>query len=195
MESLCSQLPPADAIIPIMKANIDNQMFRVRPAKLSDLKAITEIYNEAILTTNATFDTEPKTVAEQRVWFKHHGPRHPILVTERAKVMVGWASLSEWSGRCAYADTVEISIYIKQEFRNHGIGKKLMTAIMREGERIGLHTVIARITEGNQSSIHLHEEAGFEDIGVMREVGRKFGRLLDVRLMQRIYPLKKKAND
>jgi phosphinothricin acetyltransferase len=170
-------------------------MLTIRPATINDLPAITEIYNEAILTTNATFDTEPKTVAEQRVWFKHHGPRRPILVAELDGAVVGWASLSEWSGRCAYDDTAEISIYIKQEFRSQGVGKKLMTAIMREGERIGLHTVIARITEGNQSSIHLHEEAGFEDIGVMREVGRKFGRLLDVRLMQRIYPLKKKAND
>jgi len=177
-----------------MKAHTDNQRLLVRPAKLSDLKAITEIYNEAILTTNATFDIELKTVAEQRVWFKHHGPRQPILVAELDGAVVGWASLSEWSDRCAYTDTAEISVYIKQEYRSQGIGKKLMTAIMREGERIGLHTVIARITEGNQSSIHLHKEAGFEDIGVMREVGRKFGQLLDVRLMQRIYPPKKEAD-
>jgi L-amino acid N-acyltransferase YncA len=170
-------------------------MLRVRPAKLSDLKAITEIYNEAILTTNATFDTDPKTVAEQKVWFTAHDARHPIMVIERGKIVVGWASLSEWSGRCAYADTAEISIYIKPELRNQGIGRKLMSAIMREGERIGLHTVIARITEGNQHSLHLHEKAGFENIGVMQEVGRKFGKLLDVRLMQRIYSPRKKAND
>jgi L-amino acid N-acyltransferase YncA len=195
MGSLCSQLLVADAIILIMKAKIENQMLRVRPAKLSDLNAITEIYNEAILTTNATFDTDPKTVAEQKVWFTAHDARHPIMVIERDKIVVGWASLSEWSGRCAYADTAEISIYIKPKFRNQGIGRKLMSAVMREGERIGLHTVIARITEGNQHSLHLHEKAGFENIGVMREVGRKFGKLLDVRLMQRIYPPKKKAND
>jgi phosphinothricin acetyltransferase len=178
-----------------MKANIDNQMLRIRPAKLSDLNAITEIYNEAILTTNATFDNEPKTLAEQEAWFTAHDARYPIMVAEQGRVVVGWASLSEWSGRCAYADTAEISIYIKQELRNQGIGKKLMMAIMQEGERIGLHTVIARITEGNQHSLHLHEEAGFENIGIMREVGRKFGKLLDVRLMQRIYPPSKKAND
>jgi phosphinothricin acetyltransferase len=113
-------------------------------------------------------------------------------VAELSGVPVGWASLSEWSGRCAYADTAEISIYVKQEYRNKGVGKKLMSAIMREGERVGLHTVITRITEGNQVSIRLHEAAGFENIGVMREVGRKFNKLLDVRLMQRIYPAKDK---
>lgn len=170
-------------------------MITIRPATINDLPAITEIYNEAILTTDATFDNEPKTLSEQKAWFTAHDARHPMVVAERNKVVVGWASLSEWSSRCAYADTAEISIYIKQELRNQGIGKRLMTAIMREGERIGLHTVIARITEGNQRSIHLHEEAGFENIGVMREVGRKFGKLLDVRLMQRIYPTKKTAND
>lgn len=170
-------------------------MVTIRPATINDLPAITEIYNEAILTTNATFDNEPKTLAEQKAWFTAHDAKRPILVAERDKVVVGWASLSEWSSRCAYADTAEISIYIKQELRSQGIGKGLMTAIMQEGKRIGLHTVIARITEGNQSSLHLHEEAGFENIGVMREVGHKFGKLLDVRLMQRIYPPKKKAND
>jgi phosphinothricin acetyltransferase len=170
-------------------------MVTIRPATINDLPAITEIYNEAILTTNATFDNEPKTLAEQKAWFTAHDAKRPILVAERDKVVVGWASLSEWSSRCAYADTAEISIYIKQELRSQGIGKGLMTAIMQEGKRIGLHTVIARITEDNQSSVHLHEEAGFENIGVMREVGRKFGKLLDVRLMQRIYPPKKKAND
>jgi phosphinothricin acetyltransferase len=164
-----------------------DKKFRIRKANLSDLDAITGIYNEAILTTDATFDTEPKTVAEQRVWFLNHGPRRPILVAEADKAVVGWASLSEWSGRCAYADTAEISIYIKQEFRGKRIGKRLMDAVLAKGEKVGLHTVIARITSGNGVSIHLHEYAGFEHIGIMREVGRKFGRLLDVCLMQKIY--------
>jgi len=165
-------------------------MLTIRAATMADLPAITEIYNEAILTTDATFDNEPKTLAEQEVWFSSHDSHHPILVAEWDKVVVGWASLSEWSSRCAYADTAEISIYIKQEFRHRGVGKRLMATLMREGERVGLHTVIARITDGNQVSIRLHKAAGFKNIGVMREVGRKFNKLLDVRLMQRIYPPK-----
>ncbi len=163
-------------------------MFAVRSAKSNDLDAITDIYNEAILTTDATFDVEPKTDAEQRVWFANHGPRNPILVAELNDVVVGWASLSEWSVRCAYSDTAEISLYVKQEFRSKGIGRKLLEEIIREGEKVGLHTVVARITAGNKESIHLHESVGFEHIGVMREIGLKFGRLLDVHLMQIIYP-------
>ncbi len=162
-------------------------MFTVRPAKLDDLNAITEIYNEAILMTNATFDTEPKTEAEQRSWFANHGPKNPILVTEFNGAVVGWASLSEWSDRCAYSDTAEISLYVKQEFWNRGIGRRLLEAIILEGEKVGLHTVIARITKDNKKSIRLHECVGFKHIGVMREVGQKLGKLLDVCLMQKIY--------
>lgn len=165
-------------------------MVTVRPARLDDLNTITEIYNEAILTTDATFDTEPKTDAEQRAWFAGHGSKNPILVAELDGVVVGWASLSEWSPRRAYADTAEVSLYVKQEFRGRGVGRRLLEAVVCEGEKVGLHTVIARITESNQESVHLHERAGFEHIGVMREVGQKSGKLLDVCLMQKIYPSK-----
>jgi L-amino acid N-acyltransferase len=160
---------------------------KIRKAVSTDLPEITEIYNEAILTTNATFDSEPKTVAQQEIWFSGHNRKHPVLVAENHTGVIGWASLSEWSTRCAYADTAEISIYIKEAFRGQGIGKQLMREVMKAGKKCGLHTVLSRITDDNQASIHLHELAGFENIGVMKEVGFKFNRLLDVRLMQYIY--------
>lgn len=163
-------------------------MFTTRPATVKDIKAITDIYNEAVLTTDATFDIEPKTADERRVWLAHHGPKHPILVAEVNGAVIGWASLSEWSPRRSYAGTAEISLYIKEGFRGKGAGRRLLEDIMREGERAGLHTVLARIVTGNAVSIHLHESVGFEHVGVMQEVGEKFGRLLDVLLMQRIYP-------
>ncbi|MDP3879266.1 MAG: N-acetyltransferase family protein [Dehalococcoidales bacterium] len=163
-------------------------MVTIRTANLADLKAITEIYNEAVLNTDASFDIKPKTVTEQEAWFAHHGTRRPVLVAELDGGVVGWASLSEWSHHNAYADTVEVSLYVKLMFWRRGIGGKLLEEILLAGEKVGLHTVIARITAGNSVSIHLHESAGFEHIGVMREVGRKFGRLLDVHMMQKIYP-------
>jgi phosphinothricin acetyltransferase len=159
----------------------------IRPATLADLTAITEIYNEAILTTTGTFDTEPKTVIERQAWFEAHGPRQPILVAEWQGQIVGWASLSKWSDRLAYADTAEISLYVYAIYRGQGIGKKLMTAIVEAGQQAGLHTVIARIASGNEASIRLHQLGGFVEIGVMREVGRKFDQLLDIHLMQKIY--------
>jgi phosphinothricin acetyltransferase len=159
----------------------------IRKAKSADIPAITEIYNEAILHTTATFDLEPKTVASQRKWFKAHSARNPILVAEINSNVIGWASLSEYSSRCAYADTVELSLYIKAGFRNRGIGKKLMQAVLDDGQSVGLHTVISRIAGGNEISVHLHKQFHFEEVGVMKEVGKKFGELLDVYIMQKIY--------
>jgi len=161
-------------------------MLTIRPATLEDLDAITEIYNEAILKTVATFDTEPKTLEEQRIWFANHVPKYPILVAERDGIVVGWASLSMWSDRCAYSDTAEISLYVKEGYRGKGIGKRLLEAIIQEGQKAGFHTVIGRIAEGSEVSIHLCESVGFEHIGIMKEVGRKFGKLLDIHLMQKI---------
>jgi L-amino acid N-acyltransferase YncA len=159
----------------------------IRLASIKDLKAITDIYNEAILTTDATFDTEPKTIAEQKMWFNDHGKKNPIMVAVVDGTVCGWVSLSKWSTRCAYADTAEISVYVKQEYHNRGIGKRLMKKVLDEGEKVGLHTIISRITDGNTISIRLHEELGFKHIGIMKEVGRKFDRTLDVCMMQKVY--------
>jgi L-amino acid N-acyltransferase YncA len=74
-------------------------MLETRKATITDLPTITEIYNEAVLTTNATFDTQPKKPAEQEAWFKAYDERHPIMVAEQDKAVVAWASLSEWSSR------------------------------------------------------------------------------------------------
>ena len=159
----------------------------IRKAIYTDVPAIAGIYNEAILTTTATFDTEPKTTAAQRKWFKAHGPKNPILVAVEGGKVIGWASLSAYSDRCAYSGTAELSVYVKEKFRNRGIGRKLMQAVLEEGKKVGLHTVISRIAGGNDISIHLHRQFDFADIGTMKEVGNKFGQLLDVSLMQKIY--------
>ncbi len=160
---------------------------RIRKTTLKDLAVITSIYNEAILTTVATFDTESKTVDEMKTWFEDHDQNHPFLVAEEKGIVAGWASLSEWSDRCAYSETAEISLYIKKEHQGKGIGRKLLRKIMQEGQKAGLHTVIARITESNEQSINLFKSEKFENIGIMKEVGRKFGNRLDVYLMQKIF--------
>ena len=162
-------------------------MITTREAVINDLVAITEIYNEAVLTTVATFDIQPMSLEEQKTWFEEHGPKYPVVVAMEDGVVRGWASLSEWSGRCAYTDTAEISLYVREIDRGRGVGRELMAEIIRAGEKAGLHTVIARIAGENEASVRLHKSAGFEYIGVMKEVGKKFGKLIDVHLMQLIY--------
>ena len=156
----------------------------IRTAEIEDLGSITEIYNEAILTTTATFDVEPKTPAERLEWFRSHGERYPILVALLGDRVVGWASLSRFSDRPAYDETAETSFYVKAEFRGQGIGRALKAAIIAEARRLGFHSLLARVAEGSDESLHLNASFGFVHVGTLKEVGRKFGRRLDVRLMQ-----------
>jgi len=161
-------------------------MISIRPALAKDVHRITEIYNEAIENTTATFDTEMKSVENRMDWFLSHDDNHPVIVAETEDRVIGFASLSRWSERQAYNGTAEVSVYIDRSNRGQGAGKKLLEVLTLEGEKAGLHTLISRITEGNLSSIHIHEQLGYEHIGVMRQVGRKFGKLLDVHMMQKI---------
>lgn len=156
----------------------------VRPATESDVPGITAIYNEAITNTTATFDLEPKTVENRLEWFRSHGPRHPILVADLDGKVTGWGSISEWSDRCAYSDTGESSFYVAPEYRGMGIGRMLKKAVLDEARRLKYHTIMARIAGESAASIHLNEEFGFVKVGTLKEVGRKFGRLIDVHMYQ-----------
>ncbi len=162
-------------------------MYNIRKAELKDISSIMEIYNKEIREAVATFDTEEKTFDEIKEWFRDHGPKNPIIVAEKDNEIVGWAALSKYDDKKAYSDTAEISLYVLRNFQGKGIGKKLMKKIIDEGKKVGLHTIIARITEGNKISVKLHKKYGFDQIGIYKEVGKKFGKTLDVFLMQKIY--------
>lgn len=160
--------------------------YRLLPATEEHLKGITSIYNDAIENGIATFDTEQKSIDNRREWLQQHGPKYPVWVALAGTEVAGWASLSRWSDRCAYDNTAEISVYIHPEHQGKGLGKQLMKAVLEQGKQHGLHTVLSRITEGNDKSIYLHKELGFNLVGVLKEVGTKFGRTLDVTMMQKM---------
>jgi phosphinothricin acetyltransferase len=162
-------------------------MLSIRKATLLDLQSILEIYNEAVLNTTATFDTTPRTFEKQLEWFNQHKENHPVFVAEENNVIVGWASLSPYSDRCAYDTTVEVSIYIHHEHRGKKIGLQLLEVTTLSGRELNIHTIISRISNDNEASIRLHSKLGYQDVGVMREVGYKFGKLLDVRIMQYLF--------
>jgi L-amino acid N-acyltransferase YncA len=159
-------------------------MLNIRPSTEKDQPAIMEIYNDAVEHTTATFDTEKRSIEKQLEWFKKHKQNHPVVVAEEGGIIKGWASLSPWSDRKAYDGTVEVSVYVHPDHRGKGIGKKLLEIITLEGKRVQNHTIISRISAGNEISIHIHEQLGYRHIGIMKEAGIKFGRLIDVHLMQ-----------
>ena len=115
-------------------------------------------------------------------WFRAHNvDNHPLLVAEIDGRAVGYASLSEYREKEAYKRTVELSVYVDPEYRRMGVARALMEAILEEARsRDDIHMVISVITEGNEASIRLHEEFGFIHCGTMKEVGEKFGKLLDI---------------
>ena len=162
------------------------ELVSIRRAEPSDVPEITAIYNEAILTTVATFDTELKTVEERTQWLQSHDERHPVIVALVDGKVVGWSSLTRWSERTAYDDTAETSFYVHSTHRGRGIGRMLKEAIIEEARRLKFHTIIARVAEGSNESIHLNESVGFAHVGTLKEVGRKFGRILDVHIYQKL---------
>jgi L-amino acid N-acyltransferase len=176
---------------PAPRAHGPPPRMRLRAAMLGDAEAIRAIYNEAVATTTATFDTEPRTPAAQRAWMAAHSPPYSVLVAEFDGQVVGWASLSAWSERRAYARTTEVSEYVAASHRGRGIGAAMLERLLREADRRGFHTELARVADGNRASLRLHRAAGFRRIGVMREVGLKFGRPIDVHLLQRMAPARR----
>lgn len=162
----------------------------VRLATLDDAAAIAEIYNHAVSTSVATFDLVPRTLDEQRTWLEAHEGAYPCVVAQDGDEITGWAGVSAYRPRPAYATSVEDSIYVHPDHLGRGVGNLLLGDLVHRCDQHGFHAVFARIAGENPASVALHRNHGFELVGVEREVGRKFGRWLDVTVLQRRTPLR-----
>jgi phosphinothricin acetyltransferase len=159
----------------------------VRLARRSDAGAIRRIYNHEVTESTVVFDLVPRTLDAQVEWIDEHSGAHPALVAvDDSGEVLGFGSLSRYRSRPAYATTVEDSVYVRADVRGRGVGSALLSELVATATANGFHTVIARIVGANDASIALHRRCGFELVGVEREVGRKFGRWLDVVVMQRM---------
>ena len=156
-------------------------------AERGDADATRGIYNREVLETTNTFDMVARTHDEQLAWLDGHTGAYAATVLEdEAGVVVGFASLSPYRSRPAYAPTVEDSVYVHHEHRGRGYGRLLLEDLLGRARGHGFHSVIARIVGGHEASIGVHARCGFEYAGTEREVGRKRSRWLDVVLMQRM---------
>jgi L-amino acid N-acyltransferase len=175
---------------------------RIRLAELADAGAIRTIYNVEVLESTNTFDMVPRSAAEQEAWILEHSGVHPALVATEApvpgapgapgligangEIVLGFGSLSSFRERSGYSATAENSVYVDRAQRGKGVGKALLAELLVLASAHGFHSLIARIAGHNETSIGLHEAAGFELVGVEREVGRKHRQWLDVVELQRL---------
>lgn len=158
----------------------------VRLATPDDAEATRAIWNAEVLSSTYVFELVPRSLPAQRRWLTEHAGAHPAVVAAEGDEVVGFASLSPYRSRPAYATTVEDSVYVRADRRGQGVGRLLLAEIVRLAGLQGFHAVMARIADNNQVSVALHRACGFELVGTEREVGRKFGRWIDVALMQRM---------
>jgi len=158
----------------------------IRLVERRDAEGIRAIYNHYVAESTALFDLVPRTLATQVQWIDDHSGGHPAVVAVIDGLIVGFGSLTRFRSRPAYSTTVEDSVYLLPGHEGRGIGRRLLDELVALADGHGFHTVIARISGGNEASIALHRACGFELVGVEREVGRKFGKWLDVVEMQKM---------
>ena len=156
----------------------------VRDATDRDAAALMTIYNHEVQNSTATLDMETRTLEAQAQWLRARRGANPVVVAERNGEVLGFASLSPFRERAAYRTTVENSIYVHRDAHGQGVGTILLTALVERARLHGYHSVIARIAGDNPASVALHQRLGYEIVGTEREVGRKFGRWLDVTELQ-----------
>jgi L-amino acid N-acyltransferase len=157
----------------------------IRDATEADLPVIMEIYNDAVLNTTAIWNDNIVTLANRQDWFAARMARgFPILVAEVDGRLSGYASYGDWRPFEGFRHTVEHSVYVHKEARGHGLGKRLMQALIERAKVGDIHVMVGCIEANNDASIRLHEKLGFRTTGTFLEVGTKFGRWLDLTCME-----------
>jgi len=129
-------------------------------------------------------DLVPRSPEEQAGWMAAHSGVYPVIVADEQGEVVGFASLSPYRPRPGYATAVEDSIYVAAQHRGKGIGRELLNQAVVLARTHGFHSVVARVSATQQASVALHQACGFDFVGVEREIGRKFGRWIDVAILQ-----------
>ena len=156
----------------------------IRRATPADAPAIAAIYNHEVENETSTFDLVPRSAQDQLDWQNAREGAFGVFVAEVGGEVVGFGALSPYKERAAYRTTVEDSVYVRRDMGRRGIGRAILAHLLDTAADGGFHAVMARITTLSVGSIGLHEALGFREVGVEREVGRKFGKWLDVCLMQ-----------
>lgn len=157
----------------------------IRSAVENDLYGILEIYNDAILNTNAVYTYRIQTLQERKSWFnKKKEDNFPVLVFEEKNKVIGFATFGPFRAWQAYKYTIEHSVYVHKEHRNYGVGTALVKQIIKKANEREFATLVAGIDASNEKSIRMHEKLGFQYCGIIKRAGYKFGQWLDLAFYQ-----------
>ena len=157
----------------------------IRPAAPEDVAGILEIYNWAVLHTTATADYYTQTLDQRKGWYESRvGKGFPVFAAEEAGKVIGWSSYGPYHTRYGYRFTVENSVYVHKDHHRKGVGKALLDAVIDHARGRKVHAIIAVIDAANTASVSLHAGAGFQQVGLMKELIYKFDRWLDVTYME-----------
>src|SRR5664280_911601 len=172
---------------------------RTRLVELDDAQALMNIYNPEVIELSVSLHLVPRVLSEPEAWIRAHPATHPCIVAvnedddmgetgARGEKILGFALVSPFRDRPAYATTVENSVYVFRQARGRGVGGVLLRELINTAQESGFHSLIARTVSENEGSIRLHEKCGFTLVGTEIEVGRKHGRWLDVVEYQCVVP-------
>jgi phosphinothricin acetyltransferase len=148
--------------------------------------AILDIFNEAIVTSTALYDYEPRPSASMGPWFeaKRKGGFPVIGLEDSHGALLAFGSYGTFRAWPAYKYTVEHSVYVHKDQRGRGLGRAVMQGLIAAARRNEVHCMIGGIDATNAGSIALHEGLGFRHVGTLPQVGFKFGRWLDLAFFQ-----------
>lgn len=159
----------------------------IRVATSDDAEAIRLIYNHEVENETSTMDLVSRTIEVQRDWIAaRSGAFCAIVAANESGMVLGFGALSEYKDRSGYRSTVENSVYVRRDVARRGIGKQLLNHLIETATISGFHSIIARIEAQGMASRGLHESCGFELVGIEKQVARKFGKWLDIAVMQRL---------
>ncbi len=159
----------------------------IADATEADLPAILALVNHAIIATTAIWHLEPETLAQRTAWWQaRRAAGLPVLVARQDQQVLGFASYGPFRPFAGYDATVEHSIYVDPAAQRQGVGAALLAAAEAHARAAGRHVMLGAVEAGNAGSIALHQRAGFTETGRLPQVGRKFGRWLDLVLLQKV---------
>jgi phosphinothricin acetyltransferase len=160
---------------------VDSAAVAIEELRSEHWPGVVHVFEDGIATKNATFETEAPT---WEAWDSSHLPEHR-LVALRAGELVGWAAVSPVSDRCCYGGVVESSVYVAENARGQGVGRRLLEELIASTEAVGIWTIEAGMFPENEGSIRLHERVGFEIVGRRKRLGKLDGVWRDVLLLER----------